>query len=290
MKDLLKIKNFSLTLSNKKKRIQILKEISITLEENSIIGIVGQSGSGKSMLAKSILQLIPERENKHTQGSIFFKGNRIDSTGKKQIKALRGKEIAMIFQNPMSCLNPTMKIITQVEEIVFTHFPLYPKSLLRKQVLEVFESVGINNPKERFSQYPHQLSGGMLQRVMIAMMMLLKPQLLIADEPTTALDATVQAQILNVLKHLQKTTRMSMLFITHDLLLAHWLCNKIYVMKEGSIVEEGDTNTVFNHPKQEYTKKLIDALPPYDFMSEHKPFQPPTFESEKSKEIIGSGV
>ncbi|PCI75789.1 peptide ABC transporter ATP-binding protein [Candidatus Aerophobetes bacterium] len=261
MNKLLEINKLSLSIVKKKGSISILKEISITLEENSIVGIVGQSGSGKSMLAKSILSLHPLGTSLKMEGSVTFEGKNLHTMKAKHLRSVRGKEIAMIFQNPMSCLNPTLKIIHQMEEIVLTHYPKYPKKLLQKQILESFISVGINNPKERLLQYPHELSGGMQQRVMIAMMMLLNPKVLIADEPTTALDVTVQAQILKLLKRLQKTTQLSILFITHDLLLAHWLCDTIYVMKEGSIVEKGSTDQIFNHPKHPYTQKLIQALP-----------------------------
>ena len=286
MKQLLEIDEFSLTLFKKKIAMPILKKVSLKIASNSIVGIVGQSGSGKSMLAKSILQLTSNNLVQEREGSIHFEGKPIESASKKELRALRGKEIAMIFQNPISCLNPTMKIKHQVAEIVFSHYPNYPKDLLHKQIIEIFAAVRINNAQERLTQYPHELSGGMLQRVMIAMMMLLRPKLLIADEPTTALDATVQAQILNVLKDLQKTNQMSVLFITHDLLLANHLCDYIYVMKEGQIIEEGITTEVFNTPRQNYTKKLLQALPPYKSLINHTPFMLP--KPVKQEKVGGS--
>lgn len=287
MKHLLEIEEFSLTLFKKKVATPILKKVSLKIASNSIVGIVGQSGSGKSMLAKSIVQLTSNNLAQERQGSIYFEGMPIESASKKRLRALRGKEIAMIFQNPISCLNPTMKIKHQVAEMVFSHYPNYPKELLHQQIVEIFVAVGINNAQERLTQYPHELSGGMLQRVMIAMMMILRPKLLIADEPTTALDATVQAQILNVLKDLQQTNQMSVLFITHDLLLANHLCDYIYVMKEGQIVEEGSTVEVFNTPKQGYTKKLLQALPPYDDLINHTPFTSPR---PTEQEKVGGSV
>jgi len=260
---LLDIKNLSISFGNKKRQVEVVHNISFSISENEIVGIVGESGSGKSVTSLAIMGLLPKKTS-HIKGELFF--NNIDLLKEKPetIRKLRGKEIAMIFQEPMSALNPSLTCGFQVSEIMQLHLK-YSVSKAKKEALSLFEKVKLPRPNEIFNSYPHQISGGQMQRVMIAMAIACKPKLLIADEPTTALDVTVQKEILVLLKEIQKETKMSMLFISHDLGLVSEIADQVVVMYQGNIVEKGTAFTIFNPkasgPKNEYTKALLASRP-----------------------------
>ena len=256
---MIKIENLSVAFDG----TEVVKNVTIEIEEGEIIGVVGESGSGKSVTALSLMGLASE-DAVITNGRILFDDLVLAEAGKPKNKALyrkyQGNEMTMIFQEPMTSLNPTKCVGTQVEEVLKLHTGM-SKEERRAKVLETFVSVGLKNPEKVYYSYPHQLSGGMRQRVMIAMAMILKPKLLVADEPTTALDVTVQNQIISLLKEINEKQKNSMLFITHDLNLTRRLCNRIVVMKSGHIVEKGTPEQIFNEPKEDYTRRLIEAVP-----------------------------
>ena len=249
---------------------EIIKNISFEIQPNEIVAVVGESGSGKSISSLALMGLLPKQISKITSGSIFFEGENLVGIPEKEFQALRGKEIAMIFQEPMSSLNPSMRCGRQVEEILKQHFKL-SKSELKSEVINLFEKVKLPNPERIYKAYPHEISGGQKQRVMIAMAIACKPKLLIADEPTTALDVTVQKEILELLKTIQTETKMSVLFISHDLSLVSELADRVLVMYQGEIVEQDTTESIFNHPKNNYTKALIGARPSTDFRLKQLP-------------------
>lgn len=258
--NLLQIKNLSISFLSKGKNIQVVHGISFSINSNEILGIVGESGSGKSVSSLAIMGLLPKRVSKITSGSILFEGKEILDLKDKDFQKIRGNAIAMIFQEPMSSLNPSMKCGKQVAEILKNHTSL-SKSEIKDEVISVFEKVKLPEPKQIYHKYPHEISGGQKQRVMIAMAIACKPKLLIADEPTTALDVTVQKEILELLKELQKDTGMSILFISHDLALVSELADNVVVMYKGKIVEQGNVKHIFNTPKHNYTKALFNSRP-----------------------------
>lgn len=249
---------------------QIIKFISFEILPNQIVAVVGESGSGKSISSLALMGLLPKGISKITSGSILFDNLNLVDLSEKEFQALRGKEIAMIFQEPMSSLNPSMRCGRQVEEILKQHSNL-SKSKIKSEVVNLFEKVKLPNPSRISKAYPHEISGGQKQRVMIAMAIACKPKLLIADEPTTALDVTVQKEILELLKDIQKETKMSVLFISHDLSLVSELADKVMVMYKGEIVEQGTTKMIFNCPKDNYTKALIGARPSTEFRLKQLP-------------------
>lgn len=259
---LLSIKNLSISFGNKKKTVEVVHDISFDISENEIVGVVGESGSGKSVTSLAIMGLLAEKTSQ-LSGEILFNGKDLLKEKPETIRKLRGKEIAMIFQEPMSALNPSIKCGIQVSEIMKLHLN-YATSKAKKETLSLFEKVKLPRPKEIFNSYPHQISGGQMQRVMIAMAIACKPKLLIADEPTTALDVTVQKEILLLLKEIQKETKMSMLFISHDLGLVSEIADRVVVMYQGNVVESGSTLRVFKLPKEEYTKALLASRPSLD--------------------------
>ncbi|MDR1694358.1 MAG: dipeptide ABC transporter ATP-binding protein [Lactobacillaceae bacterium] len=255
---LLEVKNLSVSFKNGlSEDIKAVDDVSFSLKENEVLGIVGESGSGKSVTSLSILGLLPYPKAYHSQkSSIKFQGKELNLDNEKQLEAVRGKDISFIFQEPMSSLNPLHTIERQIAEIILTHNKISHKDA-NKEVLRLLKLTGIQNAKERIKSYPHELSGGQRQRIMIAMAIANNPKILIADEPTTALDVTVQAQILDLLLELKKQNKMSMLFISHDLNVIRKVANRVCVMKDGRIIETGTVKEVFNNPKHEYTKKLI---------------------------------
>ena len=259
-KTLLKIENLSLGFNQNNKYSSVLKNVSFDVFENEILGIVGESGSGKSVTNLAILGLLPKRITSIESGSIQFEGQDLLQLKESALQEIRGKEISMIFQEPMSSLNPSMTCGKQVTEILERHTN-FPKNDLKKQVLELFEQVKLPRPESVFKSYPHQISGGQKQRVMIAMAIACKPKVLIADEPTTALDVTVQKEIINLLKELQQETKMSVIFISHDLSLVSELADRVVVMYRGEIVEQGKTKDIFHNAQSDYTKALIHARP-----------------------------
>lgn len=259
-KKLLQIKNLSIGFKSEKELKPIIKNISYTIFENEIVGVVGESGSGKSVSSLAIMGLLPKKISQITSGNIIFNTTELTSLSDKQFQNIRGNEIAMIFQEPMSSLNPSMCCGKQVEEILFKHTSLSKKEV-KAEVISLFEKVKLPDPNRAYTAYPHEISGGQKQRVMIAMAIACKPKLLIADEPTTALDVTVQKDIILLLKELQQDTKMSILFITHDLSLISEIAQRVLVMYQGEIVEQNETNSIFKHPENEYTKALIKARP-----------------------------
>lgn len=257
---LLDIQDVSISFYSGKVENEVVKSISFELNKNEILGIVGESGSGKSVTTLSIMGLLPKNISKVTSGSIIYNEKPIQHLTEKEFQKLRGNEISMIFQEPMSALNPSMRCGNQVAEILMNHKQL-SNSVAKKETLSLFEKVKLPHPEEIFNKYPHQISGGQMQRVMIAMAIACKPKILIADEPTTALDVTVQKEIILLLKDLQKETGMSILFISHDLTLVSEIADRILVMYQGEIVEQGSVNDIFISPKHTYTKALIHSRP-----------------------------
>ncbi len=237
----------------------IVKNISFAVHFNEIVGVVGESGSGKSVSSLAVIGLLPLDKSK-IEGQILFNGTDLTQLSEREYQKIRGKKIAMIFQEPMSALNPSLRCGFQIEEILKQHTPIRGAKL-KTEVISLLEKVKLPLPKETYSKYPHQLSGGQKQRIVIAMAIACKPDLLIADEPTTALDVTVQKDIILLLKELQAETKMGMIFISHDLGLVNSIADKVLVMYKGEIVEQGITSTVFNHPKAVYTQALIATRP-----------------------------
>ncbi len=251
---MLKISSLSVFFSEKR----VVKKINLEIKSNRILGLVGESGSGKSVTSLAVLGLLSNTAK--IEGEIFFNDENILSFSEKKFQDIRGKDIAMIFQEPMSSLNPTLPCGYQVSEILKQHTNLSSLEI-KNEVISLFEKVKLPRPKDIYNAYPHQISGGQKQRVMIAMAIACKPKLLIADEPTTALDVTVQKEIIHLLKDLQQETKMSILFITHDLALVSEIADDIVVMYQGEIIEKGTTEAVFLHSKKEYTKALIQSKP-----------------------------
>ena len=262
-KPILYINDLSISFSSEGVENQVIKSISYGLYKNEILGIVGESGSGKSVSSLSILGLLPKHISRISSGSINFKGQELTDLSTKDFKKIRGNKISMIFQEPMSSLNPSMTCGKQVEEILLQHTSLN-SSGAKEETLSLFEKVKLPEPKRVFFSYPHEISGGQMQRVMIAMAIACKPEVLIADEPTTALDVTVQQDIILLLKEIQQETGMSIIFITHDLSLVSEIANRVLVMFKGEIVEQGSSKSIFNNPKHNYTKALINSRPPLD--------------------------
>ena len=238
----------------------VVHNIAFDVFENEIIGIVGESGSGKSVTALSLMQLLPKGQKTQISGTITYQGRDLNSITKTDMQDLRGREISMVFQEPMSALNPSMRCGDQVKEIIL-HHGIARKEAAAAEVLHLLESVKMPSPAKAMRKYPHELSGGQQQRIMIAMAIACKPKVLIADEPTTALDVTVQKEIISLLKRLQKETKMSVIFISHDLTLVSEIAQRTLVMYQGKIVEKGATKTIFKTPKNDYTKALIAARP-----------------------------
>lgn len=256
---LLEIKDERLSFFTPAGEVKALNGVSFIMNEGDVLGIVGESGSGKSVTAYSIMGLTAY-PGKLIGGSILFNGHRIDEMSEKELRKIRGNEVSIIFQDPMTSLNPVYTIGNQIEEVILLHTDK-TKQEAHARAKELLELVGINEPDKRLKQYPHELSGGMRQRVMIAIALACEPKLLIADEPTTALDVTIQAQILELMQELRKKLGMSIIMITHDLGVVASMCEKIAVMYAGHIVEYGTTDDIFYNPKHEYTKGLIKSIP-----------------------------
>jgi len=262
-KKLLTIENLSISFFSNQLEKEIIKDISFQLNTTEILGVVGESGSGKSVSSLAILGLLPKNISKITNGSILFKDLDLTQIDSKEFQKIRGNDIAMIFQEPMSSLNPSMTCGKQVEEILLQHTKLSKKEAKAESLL-LFDKVRLPDPKRVFNAYPHEISGGQKQRVMIAMAIACKPKILIADEPTTALDVTVQKEIILLLKQLQTNEGMSIIFISHDLSLVSEISDRILVMYQGQMVEQGSVNKVFKTPEHLYTKALINSKPSLD--------------------------
>ena len=235
--------------------------VSYDLFPGETLGIVGESGSGKSVSTLALLGLIPQPPGRIVSGTADFKGRDLLKLKKKELRRVRGNEVAMVFQDPMTSLNPVLTIGSQLGESIRTHFPDEKKEVVKQRVIDLLKLVGVPNAETRYTQYPHEFSGGMRQRAMIAMSITNSPALLIADEPTTALDVTIQAQVLEVLKRVQAETHAATILITHDLGIVAEMCDRVLVMYAGHIVEAGDVETIFRSPRHPYTIGLMDSLP-----------------------------
>ena len=235
--------------------------VSYELYPGEILGIVGESGSGKSVSTLALLGLIPMPPGKIVRGTAMFRGRDLLRLKKKELRKVRGNEVAMVFQDPMTSLNPVLTVGSQLGEAIKTHYPNEKDSVVKEKVVRLLDMVGVPNPEARYDQYPHEFSGGMRQRAMIAMSIANSPSLLIADEPTTALDVTIQAQVLEVMKTVQAATHAATILITHDLGIVAELCDRVLVMYGGRIVEEGDVHTIFATPRHPYTIGLMNSLP-----------------------------
>jgi len=241
--------------------VQAVDGISYDLYPGETLGIVGESGSGKSVSTMSLLGLIPQPPGRIVRGEAMFQGRDLLKLSKKDLRRIRGKDLAMVFQDPMTSLNPVLKIGFQIAEAIKTHNPGVKDDAAKKRAVALLKIVGVPNPERRVEQYPHEFSGGMRQRAMIAMAIANEPSVLIADEPTTALDVTIQAQILEVLKKAQEETHAATILITHDLGLIAELADRVIVMYAGKVVEVGDVSTIFASPRHPYTVGLMDSLP-----------------------------
>lgn len=268
---LVDIKNERLSFFTPAGEVKALNDVSIRLKEGEVLGIVGESGSGKSVTAYSLMGLTAH-PGKLLGGTLEFNGHHIETMSEKEMRAMRGNEISIIFQDPMTSLNPVYTIGNQIEEVILLHTDKNKKQA-RERAKELLELVGINEPSKRLKQYPHELSGGMRQRVMIAIALACEPKLLIADEPTTALDVTIQAQILELMIELKEKLGMAIIMITHDLGVVASMCEKIAVMYAGRIVEYGTTEDIFYRPSHQYTKGLIRSIPRLD-TKEHEKLVP----------------
>lgn len=263
MTPLLEIRNLEVQFLTPDGIVQAVNGISYQVNPGETVGIVGESGSGKSISVLSILQLIPSPPGKITNGEILFLGKNLRQVDINTLRQIRGNQIAMIFQDPMTSLNPVLTIGQQLIEAIATHLNVTPEQA-KNRAIELLTQVGIPSPEKRFKNYPHEFSGGMRQRVMIAMGLACNPQLLIADEPTTALDVTVQAQVVELIKKLRSEHQMSVIWITHDLALLAGLADRILVMYAGRIVEEATTNQLYKNPRHPYTIGLLNSLPRLD--------------------------
>ncbi|MCH8291640.1 ABC transporter ATP-binding protein [Candidatus Poribacteria bacterium] len=260
MTTLLEVKDLSVDFSAESSTVHAAKNVSFSINRGETMALVGESGSGKSVSALSILQLLPYPTASHPSGSILLEGQELMSAPLSILREIRGNKISMIFQEPMTSLNPLHSIEKQVSETLIVHKGMSKKAA-RHRTLELLRLVSLGEVEERLTAFPHELSGGQRQRVMIAMALANEPDLLIADEPTTALDVTIQAQILKLLKNLQREFEMAMLFITHDLAVVQKVADHVHVMKDGEIVETGSTAEIFNSPSHPYTRHLLDSEP-----------------------------
>ena len=256
---LLQVKNLCTSFNVDAGEVRAVNGISFNLDKGKVLGIVGESGSGKSVTAYSIMRILVE-PGKIVGGEILFNGEDIVKYSKKQMREFRGKRVSIIFQDPMTSLNPTFTIGNQLREAILLHTDRN-RAEANARALEMLQLVGVNEPEKRLKQYPHELSGGMRQRVMIAMALACEPDILIADEPTTALDVTIQAQILELMKDLQKKMGMAIIMITHDLGVIADMCDEIIVMYAGRVCERGTVDEIFYNPRHEYTKGLLRSIP-----------------------------
>ncbi len=256
---MLDIQDLSVVFTDRGEPLTAVDQFCLQMDRGEVVGIVGESGSGKSMTVHALMGLI-RRSQVSVTGRAVFEGTDLLSLSREGLRRYQGRELSIIFQEPMTSLNPTMRIGKQVEESLRIHESLSPAQR-RAKALDAMALAGLSNPEEVYRQYPHQLSGGMRQRVMIASALVLRPRLLIADEPTTALDVTIQAQILETLRDINRKEGVAILFISHDLGVVKALCSRVVVMKQGRVVESGPVDEVFYHPREDYTKLLIASRP-----------------------------
>jgi oligopeptide/dipeptide ABC transporter ATP-binding protein len=258
---LLSIRDLAVEFRTEDGIVHAVDGISYDVFPGETLGIVGESGSGKSVSTMALLGLIPQPPGRIASGTANFKGKDLLKMSTRELREFRGDEVAMVFQDPMTSLNPVLKIGFQLGEAIKTHYPKVSDDTVRSRVIDLLRLVGVPNPDTRVDQYPHEFSGGMRQRAMIAMAIANSPSLLIADEPTTALDVTIQAQVLEVLKTVQEETEAATILITHDLGIVAEMCDRVLVMYAGRIVESGDVHTIFRAPRHPYTVGLLDSLP-----------------------------
>ncbi|MBQ7058257.1 MAG: ABC transporter ATP-binding protein [Firmicutes bacterium] len=256
---LVDIRNLHLSFFTPAGEVKALNDVSLFLDEGEVLGVVGESGSGKSVTASAIMGITAD-PGRIVSGKVIFNGHDIGSLDEKELRKIRGKEVSMIFQDPMTSLNPVYTVGNQIEEAILLHTDKN-KQEARERAVELLRLVGINEPEKRIKQYPHELSGGMRQRVMIAIALACEPKLLIADEPTTALDVTIQAQILELIMELKHKLGMAVILITHDLGIVSSMCDRIAVMYAGKVIECGTTDDIFYNTKHEYTKGLLRSVP-----------------------------
>lgn len=260
MSEILAVKNLGLSFESEDQLQEVLSEVSFSVAEGEIVGIIGESGSGKSMTARSITRLLPDNARLSSESQITFKGEDVLSMKPRAMRRILGEEIGMIFQDPLSSLNPTMTVGQQIVEVLRLHKKLSRRAA-RAKAIDLMIAIGIKEAASRFKLYPHEFSGGMRQRIMIAIALAAKPSLLIADEPTTALDVTIQAQILALIKQLQAELGLSVLLISHDFGVVAQICTRVIVMQAGRIVEQGPIEEIFARPRHPYTRLLLDAVP-----------------------------
>jgi oligopeptide transport system ATP-binding protein len=262
-KKLIEVNDLKVSFFTPAGEVKAVDGISYSLGYNEVMGVVGESGSGKSVEAYAIMGLL-QSPGKVTGGEILYEGKSVLDFTEEEMRQFRGNKVSMIFQNPMTCLNPVYTIGDQLSEAITCHDSKISKAEAKERVIDMLEKVGINNAEKRFNQYPHEFSGGMRQRAMIAMALICKPKLLIADEPTTALDVTIQAQILELMKELQRQENTSIIFITHNLGVVAEICDRVSVMYAGHIVEQGTVDEIFYNPQHPYTKGLLTSIPRLD--------------------------
>ena len=265
--NVLEVKDLHTSFFTDSGEVQAVNGVSFNLGRGKILGVVGESGSGQSVTAYSIMQILAST-GKVVKGEILFNGENILNYNKKQMDEFRGEKCSIIFQDPMTSLNPTFTVGWQLREALRLHTQYKTRSAANRRAIELLEMVGVNEPESRIKQYPFELSGGMRQRVMIAMALACEPDILIADEPTTALDVTIQAQILELMKDLQKKLGMAIILVTHDLGVIASMCDEIIVMYGGRVCERGTADDIFYHPCHEYTKGLLRSIPNVDNMKE----------------------
>jgi oligopeptide transport system ATP-binding protein len=260
---LLQVKDLSIEFRTDEGRVRAVDNVSFDLREQEVLGIVGESGSGKSVTNLGIMGLLPMPPARITSGQVLFQQQDLLKLSEPKMRGIRGKDISMIFQDPFTSLNPYLKISTQLMEVLQVHSTMTPTEA-RRRCLEILEQLGVPEPEIRFDSYPHQLSGGLKQRIMIAMSLLLKPKILIADEPTTALDVTIQAQILELLKDINDKHGTSIILITHDMGVVAGLCDRVMVMYGGRIAEQGVADDIFYRTRHPYTRGLLESIPSVD--------------------------
>lgn len=287
-KNVLNIKDLYVSFDTYAGEVQAVRGVSYYVDEGEVLGVVGESGCGKSVTAQTIMKLNPMPPAKIKSGEITLDGIDIIATSEDKMQEIRGKEVSMIFQDPMTCLNPTMKVGRQITEAIKHHQKL-SKEEAEKRSIEMLKLVQIPNPEERAQQYPHEFSGGMRQRAMIAMALSCNPKLLIADEPTTALDVTIQAQIIDLLGDIRKKTGTAIILITHDLGVVASLVDRVAVMYAGKIVETAKVNDIFKNAAHPYTKALLSSLPSHDTSKEDKLTSIPGTPPDLIKPPVGCG-
>ena len=267
MEEVLKVKNLHVSFATYGGEVHAVRGVHFELYKGETLAIVGESGCGKSVTSQSIMGLISKESGSVKQGSVIFKGRDLAKLSEKEMRSIRGREISMIFQDPMTALNPTLSVGDQLIEAITQHQTMFKREAKQK-VVNMLDLVGIPNPRERFNHYPHQFSGGMRQRIVIAMALICQPEIMIADEPTTALDVTIQAQIFELFKEIQQKIGISIILITHNLGIVAQAADRIAVMYAGKVVETGTRRDIFYQPQHPYTKGLLNSVPRLDLEEE----------------------